>query len=614
MFQNYDAPSVPVTGDTRLNALRLAMQNWSVTHVLVPHNDEQNNEYLPADKERLAWLSGFTGSAGSAIITQNQAILFVDGRYTLQAAQQADQSFWTVESLIDFPPHKWLESNAVENDRIGFDPWLHVPSQVKLLKKATAKTSAELIELPHNPIDEIWSDQPPTPLEPVNIHELSYAGRTTRDKLEELTGQLTLKSANLCVLTDPSSVCWLFNIRGNDVAHTPITLSHAILLDDGDPLLFIDKRKLDIETRAYLTQVCDIHPPSELEDRLSHLATGRTVLLDDNITPIAFNTIVENAGGTVVSERDPVSLLRAVKNQTEIEGSRTAHRRDGAAVSSFLAWVDAQPANTIGEITASKKLEEFRANMAGNMPLRDISFDTISGSGPHGAIVHYRVNQDTNRTIQNNELYLCDSGGQYSDGTTDITRTIAIGEPGPDERRAFTLVLKGHIAIALARFPKGTRGVDLDALARMALWQHGMDYGHGTGHGIGSYLAVHEGPQNISKRGMQEFLPGMIVSNEPGYYRSGAFGIRIENLLLVREEMDIDGGDQPMMGFETLTLAPIDQRLIDTALLTDDELHWLNAYHGWVYRELEPLVNDTVGAWLRHATEPMVRDLPSASA
>ena len=285
----------------------------------------------------------------------------------------------------------------------------------------------------------------------------------TRDKLEELTGQLTLKSANLCVLTDPSSVCWLFNIRGNDVGHTPITLSHAILRDEGEPLLFIDKRKLDIETRAFLTQVCDIHPPSELEEHLSKLAAGKNVLLDDNITPIALNSIVEKSGGTVIAGRDPVSILRAVKNQTEIEGSKAAHRRDGAAVSSFLAWINDQPPNTIDEITASKKLEEFRTDMSGNMPLRDISFDTISGSGPNGAIVHYRVNQSTNRNIQDGELYLCDSGGQYSDGTTDITRTIAIGEPGSDERRAFTLVLKGHIAIALARFPKGTRGVDLDA-------------------------------------------------------------------------------------------------------------------------------------------------------
>ena len=313
-------------------------------------------------------------------------------------------------------------------------------------------------------------------------------------------------------------------------------------------------------------------------------------------------------------QETPVTILRATKNKVEIAGSKAAHLRDGAAVTSFLSWLNGQPPGSIDEITASKRLEQFRKDMAGSMPLRDISFDTISGSGPNGAIVHYRVNEASNRTLQEGELYLCDSGGQYDDGTTDITRTIAIGEPNEKERRAYTMVLKGHIAIALARFPKGTRGVDIDALARMSLWQHGMDYAHGTGHGVGSYLSVHEGPQSISRRGMQEFLPGMIISNEPGYYRAGAFGIRLENLFLVREAMEIDGGDQPMMGFETLTLAPFDLRLIDPAILTDEELHWLNAYHGWARRQIEPLVTEPVANWLANATRPINRDLPAASA
>ncbi len=614
MFQNFDAPPAPVIGDNRLNQLRQLMTDNNVTMVLVPHNDEQNNEYLPADKERLAWLTGFTGSAGTALVTQDQAVLFVDGRYTLQAAEQADLNHWTIESLIDTPPHKWFQQNATSNDILGFDPWLHTNTQVKQLKTAGEQSKSGLVELASNPIDQIWHDQPPPPLEPTSIHEFSHAGRLTRDKLKDMQTKLEENQADMCILTDPASVCWLFNIRGQDVAHTPISLSHAILRNSDEPLLFIDQRKLDMETKAFLTQVASMQPPSELAETVKSLANGARVMLDGTISPFALNSLVEASGGTIIDAKDPVSLPRAAKNDVEVSGSRTAHKRDGAAMVSFLAWLDAQPAGTIDEITAARKLEQFRSDMAGNMPLRDISFDTISGSGPNGAIVHYRVNEATNRVLQTGELYLSDSGGQYDDGTTDITRTIAIGDPGTDQRRAFTLVLKGHIAIALARFPKGTRGVDIDALARMPLWQHGMDYAHGTGHGVGSYLAVHEGPQNISKRGIQEFLPGMIVSNEPGYYRSGAFGIRIENLVIVREEMPIDGGDQPMMGFETISLAPIDQRLIDPNLLSDEELHWLNAYHGWVNREVGPLVEDGVADWLRHATQPLARELPAASA
>ena len=615
MFQNFDAPSSPVVGDTRLKMLRGEMEKNGISLVLVPHNDEQNNEYLPVDKERLAWLSGFTGSAGCALVTLDQAILFVDGRYTLQAQQQIDLDHWTVESLIDYPPNKWLENAVTQDDVLGFDPWLHTAQQVRTYKKAMAQSGGSVQPLKQNLIDEIWQGKPASPLEQVRIHDFEFAGRLTNDKLREVISTIKQKGADACVITDPSSVCWLFNIRGGDVSHTPITLAHAIIRCDGEPILIIDQRKLDIETKAFLTQVCDMQPPSKLDELVADIASSATkVVIDGSSSPYAFQQIVEQSGGEVVDAKDPISLPRAIKNQTEIEGSRQAHLRDGVAFASFLCWLNAHPPGTLDEITAAKKLEELRRDHAGDMPLRDISFDTISGSGPNGAIVHYRVTEATNRVLQNGELYLSDSGGQYDDGTTDITRTIAIGDVGEDERHAFTLVLRGHIAIALARFPKGTRGVDIDALARMPLWQHGMDYAHGTGHGVGSYLSVHEGPQNISKRGMQEFLPGMIVSNEPGYYRSGAFGIRIENLVLVREEMEIDGGDQSMLGFETLTLAPIDQRLIDPTMMNDDELHWLNAYHGWVRRKLEPLVAPDVAEWLAKATEPMIRELPAASA
>lgn len=609
MFQNFDAPKSPVSGDGRLRALRNWMVDHQVSMILVPHNDEQNNEYLPADKERLAWLTGFTGSAGSALVTADQAVLFVDGRYTLQAAQQADTDHWTIESLIEMPPHKWVEANAGADDTLGFDPWLHSSAQVKALTSAKEKAGCTLSELTSNPIDAIWHDQPPTPLEPTRIHDFSFAGQLTGDKLNEMKAKLAENGADACVLTDPSSICWLFNIRGQDVAHTPITLAHAIVRSDVEPLLFIDQRKLDMETKAFLTQVCEMRAPSELEASIEEIASqaNANVMLDGTISPYAIKTIIENAGGKVVDAKDPVSLARARKNDVELAGARAAQQRDGAAMTTFLAWLDDQPGGSIDEITAAKKLEQFRTEMAGNMPLRDISFDTISGSGPNGAIVHYRVNENTNRTLQDGELYLTDSGGQYDDGTTDITRTIAVGTPSDAERKAYTLVLKGHIAIAMARFPKGTRGVDIDILARSALWQHGMDYAHGTGHGVGSFLAVHEGPQNISKRGMQEFLPGMIISNEPGYYKTGEFGIRIENLVVVQEETAVDGGDTPMMGFETITLAPLDRRLIDVGLLSDAELDWLNGYHDWVQREIGPLVDASVATWLQQATKPVSR-------
>ncbi len=373
----------------------------------------------------------------------------------------------------------------------------------------------------------------------------------------------------------------------------------------GEPLLFVDPTKIDMEAQAFLTQVAILRAPSDLLPDLSRLSAKVRVMLDPDQAPYALALAIEKAGGIVVHGRDPVVLPRAIKNETEIDGTLAAHIRDGAAVSTFLAWLDGLAPDSIDEITAAKRLESFRTDMAGNTPLRDISFDTISGSGPHGAIIHYRVTEATNRTLGAGELYLCDSGGQYEDGTTDVTRTVAIGAPSADQRRCYTLVLKGHIAVSTARFPKGTRGVEIDPLARLPLWKAGLDYAHGTGHGVGSYLAVHEGPQSISKRGMEALLPGMIVSNEPGYYREGAFGIRIENLLLVREAESIEGGETPMLSFETLTLAPYDRRLIDMGLLTDEETNWLDAYHARVLNTLSGAVTDS--AWLETVCAPLTR-------
>lgn len=614
MLQDFDPPSRAADGGERLERIRALMRDAGIDALIVPHADEQRNEYLPEAAERLAWISGFTGSAGEALITADSAILFVDGRYTLQAGGQADADDWQIESLVDNPPHRWVRSHLPDGAVLGYDPALHTPAEVEKLTASMERSKGALRETADNLVDQAWLDRPPLPKGAAHIHDFELAGRTTGEKLTDIRAVLADRGADMCVLTDATSVSWLFNIRGNDISHTPLVLARAIVPLEDEPALFIDSDKLDIEVRAFLTQVCKLEKEEAFFEMLAEMASGHKVMLDRDLNAQAVHKAVETAGGEIIAGRDPVALLRAVKNEAEIEGSRKAHLRDGAAVTTFLAWLDDQPAGSVDEIGAAQKLEQTRRDMAADQPLKDLSFDTISGAGPNGAIVHYRVNRDTNRALQEGELYLCDSGAQYADGTTDITRTIAIGKPSQEQRHAFTLVLKGHIAIATARFPKGTRGMDIDVLARIALWKHGMDYGHGTGHGIGSYLAVHEGPQNISRRGTQELLPGMIISNEPGYYRTDAFGIRIENLVLVREAMDIPGGDLPMLGFETLSLAPIDLKLIDPSLMTDEEIHWLNAYHGWVRQQLSPLVSEAVGAWLERSTEPMVRDLPPASA
>ena len=416
-------------------------------------------------------------------------------------------------------------------------------------------------------------------------------------------------AASAVVVTDPSSVAWIFNIRGADVPHTPHPLARAIIPATGRPILFIEEAKLGAGPRTYLGGICQLAGPDAFARTLTEIARpGDAVMLDPGLAPYAIALIVESAGGKVTEAPDPARLPRAVKNPAEIAGARTAHRQDGAAVVSYLAWLDRQAPGSIDEIAAARELETIRARVGERMqmPLKDISFDTIAGAGPHGAVIHYRVTEKTNRKLQAGELFLVDSGAQYAAGTTDITRTVPVGDVPDEAKRFFTLVLKGMITISTLRFPAGTRGVDIDAFARAALWQAGADYAHGTGHGVGSYLSVHEGPQSISRRGMQELLPGMIISNEPGYYRNGAFGIRIENLVVVHEAREIRGGDKPMLGFETLTLAPIDRRLIDADLLTAAEIDWIDRYHATVRREVLPLLDDdATKAWLEKATEPL---------
>lgn len=604
MFQNFDAKSDPTLSPPRVAALREWLAGNKLDGFLVPRADEHQGEYVAQRSERLRWLTGFSGSAGVALILRDRACIFVDGRYTLQVRGEADMSIFTVESLIENPPPVWIADNLGKGARIGFDPWLHTVGDVKALKASAHKVGAELVPLEKNPIDILWADQPKPPLEPVGIHPNALAGELAKDKLARLAASVAKEGATHAVLTDPSSIAWAFNIRGNDVPHTPLALGFAILSAEGPHMLFMDKRKLPRETEAYLTQLADLHQPSTLEDELARLAkSGAKIALDPALAADRLRMLVEENGGTVVTATDPARLPRATKNKAEIAGARAAHRRDAAAVIKLLCWLDRQPAGSLDEITVVTRLEESRTAVGEEtqMPLREISFDTISGAGPNGAIMHYRVSRQSNRKINGGELFLLDSGAQYQDGTTDITRTMAIGTPTEEMRERFTIVLKGMIAISMLRFPSGTRGMDIDAIARHAHWQAGIDYAHGTGHGVGSYLSVHEGPQRIAKTGTEKLLEGMMLSNEPGYYKEGHYGIRIENLILVTPAEQIAGGDIAMHGFETLTLVPIDRRLIEPELLSAEELAWLNAYHARVLTEIGPMLGGEELKWLEAA-------------
>ncbi len=606
-FQNFDVTTNPANGAPRVAKLRAKMAELGLDGFLVPRADEHQGEYVPPHAQRLAWLTGFTGSAGAALILKNSAYVFVDGRYELQVRAQTDPKVFSYESLVTNPPASWLEENG-KGLNIGFDPWLHTISEARALREALENQGGQLVPVEINLVDAIWDDQPGVPSAEVTIQPSRFAGHEAEDKIRKMQTAVAASGASATVLTDPSSVAWVFNIRGKDVSNTPLPLSFAIIPAQGEPELFIDERKLAIEPRAYLTQLARLAAPADLEGHLSARAVkGEAILLDPALAAEKLRLIVDSSGGSVIEGKDPARIPRAIKNKAELDGSRAAHERDGVAMVNFLSWIDAQKPGTVDEISAARKLEESRADAGRDfqMPLEDISFDTISGAGPNGAIIHYRVNTDTNRTLEDGELYLVDSGAQYRDGTTDITRTVPIGSVSAETIKAFTLVLKGVIAITTARFPKGTRGQDIDVLARIALWKHGFDYAHGTGHGVGSYLSVHEGPQSISKKGAQELLPGMILSNEPGYYKPGSFGIRIENLIIVTEPEVPEGGDIPMMGFETLTFCPIDRRLIDKSLFTQEEIDWLNSYHARVREKLSGHLKDAERKWLEAATAPL---------
>src|SRR4051795_8808017 len=565
----------------RLKALREQLKAEKLDGFVVPLTDEHMSEYVGSYAQRLAWLTGFQGSAGSAVVLPEEAAIFVDGRYTLQVRSQVSATEWSYQSVPETSTTEWLKDHAPEGARIGYDPWLHTSDWVKKAKEALATRGAELVAVDRNPIDEIWKDRPEASKAHLVVQPDQYAGKSAAEKRTEVGDWLVKHHADCAVLSALDSIAWAFNIRGADVTHTPVALAYALVHADGTADLFVASEKIGPEVRQHLGNGVRLHERSEFEAALSKL-DGKTVVVDPERAVAAIFEALRRAGAKILALRDPTILPKALKNPAEIAGQKAAQTRDGAAVVRFLHWIDEEaPKGEVDELIASDKLESLRRESA---ELRDLSFDSISGAGPNGAIVHYRSSEKTNRRLEKGTLYLIDSGGQYLDGTTDITRTVPIGGATEEMRDRFTRVLKGHIAIATAVFPKGTRGSQLDSFARRPLWEAGLDFAHGTGHGVGAYLAVHEGPQRIAKPsypggGPSEPLrPGMIISNEPGYYKAGEYGIRIENLILVVER-EIAGGDEKMLAFETLTFVPIERTLIVPGLLNQAERRWLDAYH-----------------------------------
>jgi Xaa-Pro aminopeptidase len=602
-YQTFDDQSDAATCAPRLAALRAELVTRGLDGFIVPRADEHQGEYVPKRAERLAWLTAFTGSAGTAIVLRDKAAIFVDGRYTLQVSQQTDTKLFEPRDLISEGVGTWIENQCPGDTKIGYDPWLHSMAQIEALRASAEKARASLVPCQTNPIDTVWHDQPPPPLASAIPHTLALAGEAAESKRTRIAEEIKKQGADACVITLPDSICWLLNIRGGDVPHTPFALTFAIHNADGSTDLFMDPRKSSPELIRHLGNAVRLLGSDEFVPALDGLK-GKSVLVDPSMGASAIFDRLNAAGAKIKRAPDPCQLPKACKNPVEIEGMRKAHIRDGAAVCRFLAWLSREaPNGYLTEIDAARALEGHRIATGA---LSDLSFDSISAAGPHAAIPHYRVTQSSNRNISNNEIFLIDSGAQYPDGTTDITRTLIVGEPSSEMRDRFTRVLKGHIALATTLFPEGTTGAALDAFARRALWEAGLDYDHGTGHGVGSYLSVHEGPQNISKRPVtQPLKPGMICSDEPGYYKAGEYGIRIENLIVVTEAEAIPGGDRKMMGFETITLAPIDRCLIDVSLLSADERAWLNAYHARVRDTLTPFLDADTNTWLESATHDL---------
>jgi Xaa-Pro aminopeptidase len=604
MRQTFDETTDPSFGPRHTPLIRRAMAEQGLDGFLIPHEDEHQNEYLPAANDRLAWATGFTGSAGAAVILKEAAAIFVDGRYTLQVRDQVDPALFEIRDLVEGGVPAYLSEAARPGWTIGYDARLHSPDALTRLKDAAAKAGAKLEAVAVNPLDAAWgAERPAQPAAAVVPHPLEYAGEESAAKRARIGAALTDQGAAAAVITSPASIAWLFNIRGGDVRRSPLPLAQAILGADGSARLFLDPAKVTAELPAWLGNQVRLERPDDLGAALASLA-GQRVLVDPSASSAWYFDTLSSAGAETLAAADPCALPRACKNAVEIEGSRRAHRRDGAALTRFLHWLATEAQHTLpDEVEIVGKLEAFREATGA---LKDLSFDTIAGAASNGAIVHYRPTQRLNRRSEAGSLLLVDSGAQYLDGTTDVTRTVAMGEPSAEMAERFTLVLKGHLALARVRFPAGTTGSALDALARAALWASGFDYDHGTGHGVGSYLGVHEGPQRIAKQpNAVPLQAGMIVSNEPGYYKEGAYGIRIETLQVVTPAAPIAGGERPMLAFETLTLAPIDRRLVSRALLSDEERAQLDAYHARVFSEIGPLVEPEVRQWLAEACAPL---------
>ena len=591
----------------RLNALREQLKADRLDGFVVPLTDEHMSEYVGSYAQRLAWLTGFEGSAGSAVVLPQEAAIFVDGRYTLQVRSQVDGAHWSYQSVPETSIADWLKDHAPEGGRIGYDPWLHSRDWVRRATEALKSRGAELVAVEQNPIDKVWRDRPEASKAHLVVHPDKYAGRSSADKRQDIADQLSKIGADAAVLSALDSIAWAFNVRGADVARTPVALAFALVRSNGTADLFVEPEKVSPEVQQHLGNGVRLHDRSAFEGALGEL-NGKTVAVDPERAVAAIFEALDRAGAKIITMRDPTILPKAIKNSVEIAGQQAAQARDGAAISRFLRWVETEaPNGNVDELTASDHLEALRKE---SPELRDLSFDTISGAGPNGAIVHYRSSEKTNRKLENGSLYLVDSGGQYVDGTTDITRTVVIGEPTDEMRDRFTRVLKGHIAVATAVFPKGVRGSQLDSFARRPLWEAGLDYAHGTGHGVGSFLSVHEGPQRISPVGSAQsggdepLQPGMILSNEPGYYKTNEYGIRIENLVLVVER-PVEGSEKETLGFDTLTFAPIERRLIVKDMLSLQELDWLNAYHAEVLAKIGPQLEGEDRAWLESACAPL---------
>ncbi len=591
----------------RLAALRVQLKQDRLDGFVVPLTDEHMSEYVGSYAQRLAWLTGFEGSAGSAVVLPEAAAIFTDGRYTLQVRQQVSGDDWSYQSVPETSISSWLKQNAPQGGRIGYDPWLHSRDWVRAASTALKARGAELVAVERNPIDAVWADRPEPSAAKLVVQPDSLAGQGSADKRQAIAEWLAEKGADAAVLAALDSIAWTFNLRGADVDHTPVALAYALVHADGTADLFVAAEKISDEVRLHLGNGVRLHERDRFEVFLGTLG-GKTVAVDPERSVAAITQALDKAGATILDARDPAVLPKAIKNPVEIAGHKAAQARDGAAIARFIKWVGEEaPGGGLDELGASDKLHALRSQSG---ELRDLSFDTISGSGPNGAIVHYRASPATNRPLETDSLYLVDSGGQYADGTTDITRTLVIGTPSAEMRDRFTRVLKGHIAIATALFPKGTRGSQLDSFARRPLWEAGLDYAHGTGHGVGAFLSVHEGPQRIAPVGSSQgggdepLQAGMILSNEPGYYKSGEFGIRIENLVLVVDK-SVEGAEKPMLGFDTLTHAPIERRLVVAEMLSPAERAWLDAYHAEVVAKIGPQLSADERDWLEAACAPL---------